>query len=74
MLGSRIFSDVWRMVFKAFGFRQPIKVKHNFVRLEAGDKAGNKVPVLVHYEYHRYFWRATSGNNTKHVITDIVLN
>lgn len=71
---SRIFRDVWRRIFRAFGFRETLKHRVEIYKIKARSFKGQSLPVFVVYDFHRYFWTATSGKDTKKVITDIVLN
>ncbi len=62
-----------QMLKRIFG-REKMPVKRDWMRLEAGDIAGCRVPYLVHYDYHRYFWNATSGKDRAKVMSHIILN
>lgn len=66
----KTFKNWYRSIFQP----RKLPIKQDWMRLEAGDIAGCKVPLLVHYEYHRYFWKASKGKEVAHVMTHIILN
>ena len=67
------YTGFFRNLLGLVGFRK-LPIKQDWMRLEAGDIAGCKVPYLVHYNYHRYFWNAADGNNKVKVMSHIILN
>ena len=62
-----------QLIRRLFGVKD-LPIRKDWMRLEAGDIAGCRVPYLVHFDYHRYFWTVTSGKDKAHIMYDIILN
>jgi len=54
--------------------RKKLKLKSEFASIQSDSFKGQPWPMVVHYNYHRYFWNATEGKNKRKVMSHIILN